>query len=426
MLSVLLVITQIKEYEIEIDRQPINYYLTYPLLKHFSHLFQKKFTDTWIFKAPIGKYGLKVSTEANAHSNLKVLYLRSGDFQRQQIRHSLSLSNPYIEALALHSVHEAQLNIHFESMVSLKEVCLIHSELSFEFLNSLPETVNKLTLNNVTVIKSNAHAVSFPNHLRTLIISDPTGNGLCTFEIANPNKLHKLGEVYIVLRDSSLSDIQLGAFIHSFPTSVKRLKLSIVKEYRDAKDAYFPELVLSELHPLDHFSFTYNIMVDGIPTEYDISDLPLCRHVELDGSTFFIGQFSQKLESLTIELGENVDNFREFWKEDISRLRNLYFLKLTSYSEVIDFRGLRIPKKLHTIEFVSIEARIAFIFDNIPRSLQTFYYNDRDTNPLPDELNVSIMKYRGEVDNDRYWQDLELPSLFHAASPFRFVYVAGQ
>ncbi|GME71010.1 unnamed protein product [Ambrosiozyma monospora] len=407
-------LANIANYEFQIHSSS-THTAVYPPLGLFHELLTKHVTNAWVFRTSMGKYGRKTLKEVNEHKKLKELHLQFLKSEKTDQK-PVTFSNPFLETISLHSFRVTNSNVHFKNLLSLKKFCLKKWSTSFDILNSLPETLERLTIDNVTLIKTKSHAVNLPIYLRTLAIYSQS-NSLSTFEIANASQLVGLSDVYIALEESLCSDTQLNPFIHSLPLSVNRLQLNLGRAlYGDDIGSHDgTALCLNELHRLNHFLFSYYINSDREPVNYNLSNLPSCNHLELKNFASFGGQFSDTLESLTINLWDLKLQFRESWKNFISPLENLYYFNasIIEYGD-IDFRGLKFPEHLETIELISHEIPCLFSFDYFPDSLISFYY-ECPPDPFEEDYFIQFIWYE---DGTYSFNQDEDNTIFYVAYPY--------
>ncbi|GME80444.1 unnamed protein product [Ambrosiozyma monospora] len=84
--------------------------------------------------------------------------------------------------------------------------------MNFDFLKSIPDTLEQLSFIGVLLMQSTSHVVLLI-HLKTLVIQGQS-DSLTDFEISNFGQLLDLSAVYIDFRKSLCSDAQLKPFVH--------------------------------------------------------------------------------------------------------------------------------------------------------------------------------------------------------------------
>ncbi|GME82503.1 unnamed protein product [Ambrosiozyma monospora] len=323
----------------------------------------------------------------------------------------------HVQHLSLYSEKFLPTNICFTNTSSLKKFEANNCTLSFECLNSLPNTLTSLKFYQVKLNKQFENSVlRLPEQLHELSIRGKFDNfGLYT-GISNMSQLNELKTLSIVLLDNQsigfgnskngLPYSLLKSFLHSLPESVKNLSLEIgcdLKESDENDIVLRPEhLSLNTLHHLNEFKFSCFSPSDN----FDLSSLPSSLNIVLDNPFLtFAGEFSSRLEFLDIELFQYEESFENFWKRYISPLENLvHFQTVADGFKVIDFRELKFPPCIHTIKInFQNTGPIPLKFDELPDSLNEFSLNCcEDINAFEEFEEYFYEGYESEDIEDSY------------------------
>ncbi|GME75301.1 unnamed protein product [Ambrosiozyma monospora] len=264
----------------------------------------------------------------------------------------------------------------FKYVGSLKSLVLMNCTISYECLNSLPDTLMSLTMRSIKFNDYKFPKIRLPIHLTTLTVWESPDEGPVLSDIVNRNQLNGLSNVDIVLfmgdAPEDYTDLerfesvyfQLKKFLHELSV-LRILRLSIIGE---CTKQMVERLSLNTLNSVSDFSFG----IDRNRFDFPIKYLPpTCHMLQLSAFSTLSGQFSETIKTLDVELLGYTKSFEYFWDRFITPLNNLYCLKITlsKTTETIDFSYLQFPEHLHTLELFRGYGDCKFIFNELPQSM---------------------------------------------------------
>ncbi|GME76889.1 unnamed protein product [Ambrosiozyma monospora] len=168
------------------------------------------------------------------------------------------------------------------------------------------------------------------------------------------------------------------SFLNSLPSELETLSLVIyskmcrnsnlrVKYYDYSLDDR-KELTLGNFQSLENLNFHCSTMSTNL--DVSIFESPL-KHLNLSSPAMMFGSFPSTLKSLNINLTNYIDTFTQFWLKFITPLSKLTTFKCKfKGEETIDFRKLKIPSNLKSIELCFNS--VCIILDQIPENILYF------------------------------------------------------
>ncbi|GME77373.1 unnamed protein product [Ambrosiozyma monospora] len=346
-----------------------------PLDNHDDDITLFKLLD---LKNPLDNHGLDDLAQISKHTD-RIMTLIEHDTP-DDINKPFFIATKNSSDFTYMGIKYVKSEFSFKHVKSLKEVTLLNCTISYECLNSLPNTLVSLTMDEVHFEDTEFHKIRLPVHLMRLKVSEDFDNEILS-DIVNEDQLEELSTTFIDLSVGNYgkSDIhlkrskhlfvQLKQFLHELP-SLKYLHLTFLRINMNLMVDY---LALNSLDSLVGFAVDLNVMIDDYDTEFPLSCLPpTCDLLKLDGFTSLSGKFSKDLNTLKIGLKGYPKSFEYFWDQFITPLNNLYCLKIDineSSTQAIDFSYLQFPDHLHTL-VLHFKAGCTLIFNELPPSME--------------------------------------------------------
>ncbi|GME83742.1 unnamed protein product [Ambrosiozyma monospora] len=266
-------------------------------------------------------------------------------------------------------LEDLSLDEWLKNMISLKELIFDNCELSAKSLSHLPESLTRLEFKDVGIVYDPINrAVMLPKRLRELKICIHHKPLIPKFH-DQTDELNELNDVQIIIVPC------LDQLTPTFRLELERLLDNFYRVLRlDCRMGNTP-LELNEQDSLKYFS-----LLSELPDNFDLSNLPpsLNSYFTFYGQPF-VGHFPSCLESLHITMLGCKQSFGVFWKQLISPLKNLSSIKigfLVDKQIIIDFRKLKLPLHMHTVEmrlFIDTEGSCELMFNQFPDSFIRFH-----------------------------------------------------